>query len=212
MVRPTMNRDSYDAIVRQWDAARIRLSDAELRLLELALDGTGAGDRALDLGCGTGRPIAEYLTSRHLLVTGVDQSARMLEVARRRLPDAELLEARLEDFVPQRGYATAIAWDSLFHVPRVHHEAIFRRLRSVLRPGGRFALTVGGSEHAAFEDPMFGRTFFYDSHPPEVAVGLLEQVGFAVVHSEFLNPPTAGRDRGRVAIVARVAQRRPSRR
>ncbi len=43
--------------------------------------------RTLDVACGTG-----YLT-RHLpgQVTGLDQSERMLEVARRRLPEAELV-------------------------------------------------------------------------------------------------------------------------
>jgi demethylmenaquinone methyltransferase/2-methoxy-6-polyprenyl-1,4-benzoquinol methylase len=44
--------------------------------------------RTLDLACGTG-----FLTA-HLRgeVTGLDQSAQMLEVARRRLPDAELVQ------------------------------------------------------------------------------------------------------------------------
>jgi SAM-dependent methyltransferase len=44
--------------------------------------------RTLDLACGTG-----FLTA-HLggEVTGLDQSARMLEVARRRLPEAELVQ------------------------------------------------------------------------------------------------------------------------
>ncbi len=44
--------------------------------------------RVLDVACGTG-----FLTS-HLRgeVTGIDQSARMLEIARRRLTDARLVE------------------------------------------------------------------------------------------------------------------------
>lgn len=75
-------------------------------------------------------------------------------------------------------------------------------MRSALPRGGRFALTVGGSAQPAFTDTMLGRTFFYDSHPPDAATALLVAAGFAVVHAEFLNLPTGGRDKGRYAIVA----------
>jgi len=44
--------------------------------------------RTLDLACGTGF-LTEHLRGE---VTGLDQSPRMLEVARRRLPEAELVE------------------------------------------------------------------------------------------------------------------------
>ena len=66
-------------------------------------------------------------------------------------------------------------------------------------------LTVGGSDQAAFTDTMFGREFFYDSHPPQTTMALLGDAGFRIVHSEFLNPPTSGRDKGRFAIVAGAA-------
>lgn len=49
----------------------------------------GAGDRVLDLGCGTGED-AVRLASRGVRVTATDQSTRMLEVARRRADDAGL--------------------------------------------------------------------------------------------------------------------------
>lgn len=199
-----MNREAYDAVCAAWDGSRIRLSAEEQRVLDLMRHQAAAGQRVLDLGCGTGRPVAEYLAARGLSITGVDQSPRMLELAQRRLPGEVWVEASLEDYVPAHGYATAVAWDSLFHVPRAHHAAIFRRVRHALAEGGRFALTVGGSEHPAFNDTMFGQTFFYDSHAPAEAQALLREAGFAVVHAEFLNPPTSGHDKGRFAIVARA--------
>ena len=48
---------------------------------------------AVDLGCGTGRPIGEYILERGFLLTGIDQSARMLELARQRLPRGQWLES-----------------------------------------------------------------------------------------------------------------------
>jgi cyclopropane fatty-acyl-phospholipid synthase-like methyltransferase len=204
-----INRESYDAIVADWDAARARLSAAEARILDIVLADVTKGAPVLDLGCGTGRPIAEHLLACGLAVTGVDQSPRMLALARTRLPDATWVEARIEDLVPRGPFAAAVAWDSLFHVPRAHHAGVFGRVRAALTRGGRFALTVGGSDPSGagcaqpgFTDTMFGQTFFYDSHPPEAATALLVAAGFAIVHAEFLSLPTSGRDKGRYAIVA----------
>ncbi len=195
----------YDAIAREWDAVRVSLSEPERRLLELVLGVAPPGSRILDLGCGTGRPIAERALNLGYRVTGIDRSLCMLELARRRLPRGEWVEATIEQYVPVGGFHAAIAWDSVFHIPRERHLGIFKRVRGALRPHSRFLLTVGGSDHPAFTDSMFGHEFFYDSHPPEKALGFLREAGFEIAHSEFLELPTAGRDKGRFAIVAIAA-------
>ena len=201
-----MNRESYDAIAHQWDETRLLLSDAEKRILDLLLEHAPAGANVLDLGCGTGRPIAEYLVSRKFHVTGVDQSTAMLQLARSRLPDQRWILSSLESFEPDGEFAAVIAWDSLFHIPRDEHAGILARVRSIMPLGSRIALTVGGSEHPGFTDTMFGHTFFYDSHSPDVAIALLTGLRFRMIHSEFLNLPTMGRDKGRFAIIAEACE------
>jgi cyclopropane fatty-acyl-phospholipid synthase-like methyltransferase len=197
-----MNRTAYDSIVSDWDAARTELSAHERRLIDLVLEPAEPSSRVLDLGCGTGRPIGEYVLKRGFSLTGIDQSPQMLEVARQRLPEGQWVESALEEFAPVGRYDAAIAWDSMFHIPRMHHMGIFRQIRGVLPLGCRFGLTVAGSEHPPFTDTMFGQRFFYDSHAPDRAIALLGEAGFVVTHSEFLNQPTSGRDKGRFAIVA----------
>lgn len=201
-VGSNLNRESYDAAAQQWDDARQLMSDSEKRIMDVLLQGVPSGANALDLGCGTGRPISEYLVSRELRVTGVDQSAAMLQLARSRMPEQRWILSSLESFEPEGEFVAVIAWDSLFHIPRDEHAAILERVRAVMPPGGRFALTVGGSEHPAFTDTMFGQTFFYDSHSPEPAMALLDGLRFRIILGEFLNLPTAGRDKGRFAMVA----------
>jgi demethylmenaquinone methyltransferase/2-methoxy-6-polyprenyl-1,4-benzoquinol methylase len=90
-------KDYYDARAPEYDEWYLGLGrfdglerprwDEELHELE-AVVASLAPACVLDVACGTG-----FLT-RHLrgTVTGLDQSARMLEVARERLPEADLVQ------------------------------------------------------------------------------------------------------------------------
>jgi len=199
-----VNRTSYNAIAEAWDAARTSFHGRERSYLDVFLDGLPAQSHILDLGCGTGRPIAEYILARGHHVTGVDQASTLLELARLRLPQETWIESRIEDFEPAQAFAGVVCWDALFHIERSIHERLLSRIANILGVGGRLMLTVGGSDHPAFTDTMFGETFFYDSLPPQRVLSLLEEHGFEMRVSEFMNPPTSGRDKGRYAIVARL--------
>lgn len=200
-----MNRESYDAIAEQWEHHRVQLTTREAQILPMVTQGLAPKSTLLDLGCGTGQPVATFFAEAGFHIVGVDQSPSMLAFAKRRLPAHQWLLGTLEDFPPAEHIAAVVAWDSLFHVPRDRHADIFRRVRGTLPVGGRFALTVGGSEHPAFTDVMFGHTFFYDSFPPTQVVALLEAAGFRLVHQAYLNQPDGARDKGRLALVVAAA-------
>lgn len=201
-----MNRDGYDSIASQWDTARSKFSGREIEYLDAFLDGLTVPSGILDLGCGTGRPIAESLLERGHRVTGVDQSAGMLELARKRLPAGIWIESRIEDFESAEPYDGIVCWDAMFHIERGCHDYLIHRMAGMLVAGGRLMLSFGGSDHPAFTDTMYGETFFYDSHPPEVELEILRSSGFELLISEFTNVPDGGRDKGRYVVVARLAK------
>lgn len=196
------NRASYDAIAPSWDAARVAFYGRERDYLDALLDGLTVPSRVLDLGCGTGRPIAEHLLALGHDVTGVDQAEALLALARARFPRGRWVHATIEDYTVTERFDAIVCWDALFHIERAFHAELFARFASWLRGGGRLMVTFGGSDHPAFTDTMFGETFFYDSHPPETELALLADAGFRPIVSEFMNPPTSGRDKGRYAVVA----------
>lgn len=121
------------------------LGQAVLERLPLAGDET-----VLDAGCGSGR-ITEQLIARlpRGRVIGVDVSESMVAAARRRLGSAaevrraDLLE--LEELERELGEERmdAILSTATFHWI-ADHEALFRSLHGVLRPGGRLVAQCGG--------------------------------------------------------------------
>lgn len=97
-----------------------------------------AGDdlHVLDAGCGTGRLVGP-LQELGLVVTGVDLSPGMLEVARSVHPEVELAEADLRrmPFEDDR-FAGVVAWYSLINCPAGDLAQALSELARVLRPDG----------------------------------------------------------------------------
>lgn len=204
MVR-SMNRTAYNAISSHWDTARASFHGREQAYLDTFLVGLSPGSTIVDAGCGTGRPMAEYVIARGHRIMGIDQSEKLLSKARARFPAEHWIHAALETYPFEEPCHGVICWDAIFHVDRKHHAAILERTARCLVAGGHLMLTIGGSVHPAFTDSMFGETFFYDSFPPQTVLRMLGDLGLSPLISEFTDMPTPGRDKGRYAIVAKKA-------
>jgi SAM-dependent methyltransferase len=128
-------RDHLEDIERShfWFPARTRLL---LTVLERA---GGPRESALELGCGTGGFLAE-LTARYQTVVGVDAYAESLERARRRAPDAVLVQADAcrTSFI-EPGFDLVAALDVLEHLdPR----ALLDEARRLAAPRGWLLVSV----------------------------------------------------------------------
>ena len=100
------------------------------------------GQSILDLGIGTGN-LAERFAHRGCLISGLDYSVRMLELARRKLPQSVLLQADLRQDLPRElgGPYDRIVSAYVFH----HFELPFKiallvRLMQLLKSNGRMVI------------------------------------------------------------------------
>ena len=198
----------YDLIADQWHAQKRAQGYIKraLSYVDRIVEDLPRGAKVLDLGCGNGEPVAKHLVERGFRVTGVDESEQMLKFARQTVPEAELIHADMLTVELAGTFDAAIAWDSMFHVGRKHHAAIYRKLANALRSGGRVLLSVGGSaptetEGEGFTSEMFGQTFYYSGFAPKVARELIEAAGFEIELWEVDDPTS----RGHIAVIARKA-------
>jgi trans-aconitate 2-methyltransferase len=136
---------------RDWDGGTYdRVADPMTRWGTAVLDRLPlAGDeRVLDAGCGSGR-VTEQLLERlqHGRVVALDGSPSMIEAARERLARfgdrVEYVVADLGRPLPIEGAVDAVLSTATFHWVS-DHDALFRNLAAVLRPGGWLVAQCGG--------------------------------------------------------------------
>lgn len=98
------------------------------------------GERLLDVGCGPGT-VSAAAAARGARVTAVDTEQSMVDVVRRRLPDAAVLLGALPRL--PLADATADVATANFVINHVGDpRAALAELRRVLRPGGRIGVTI----------------------------------------------------------------------
>jgi cyclopropane fatty-acyl-phospholipid synthase-like methyltransferase len=186
---------AYDRAADKWRATRPEALHPNLaRLLEMALARVPFDARVLDVGCGAGVPLTRELVSRGYRTTGLDFSRQQLKIARRELPTANLVFGDVRTVASSElgsPFDFIVAWDSVFHVPRLDHEAVFARFRSWLVSGGTILLSLGGSA-GEFTSEMLGETFSYSGYEPAESLRLIERAGLSVLHSEIDDPQSRG--------------------
>jgi trans-aconitate 2-methyltransferase len=186
-------------MTRDWDAAAYdRLPIPMTRWGEQVADRLDLrGDETvLDAGCGTGQVTARLLdrvpSGR---VIALDGSASMIQRARSRLGQ-DRVEYLVHDLllpIPIEP-VDAVLSTATFHWI-LDHDALFRNLAAVLRPGGQLEAQCGGAGNIASirravgalgHDVTMGKLFA----SPEDTAGRLEAVGFVDVRCWLHDEPT----------------------
>ncbi|WP_052249442.1 class I SAM-dependent methyltransferase [Tateyamaria sp. ANG-S1] len=165
----------YDRQAAVYDARRSRaLFEARwLARFAVALPG---GARVLDLGCGTGDPIARWFMAEGFSVTGVDFSEPMLAIARERWPEGDWRQADMRVLDLGETFDGIIAWNSFFHLTAEAQRDCISRMAAHLEPGGSLMLTVGPSAGEA-EGTVGDEAVYHASLSPAGYATCLEENG-----------------------------------
>jgi predicted TPR repeat methyltransferase len=150
------------------------------------------GASVLDLGCGSGEPIAQYLSESGYVVTGVDSSTAMIGLCRARLPYATWIVADMRSIHLGQRFAGIMAWDSFFHLTQDDQRRMFAVFRDHVEPGGALMFTSGPAAGEAI-GAYRGDPLYHASLDSMEYRRLLDSHGFKVVRHVVEDPDCGGR-------------------
>jgi SAM-dependent methyltransferase len=181
--------DLYERHARAYDADRSR-SLQERAWLDRFLGHVPAGGTVLDVGCGSGEPIARYLIDRGIGVVGVDASPSMIDLCRARFPDSEWLVIDMRELELERRFEGTLAWDSFFHLGIEDQREMLSRFARHARPGAPLMFTSGPAEGEAIGS-CFGESLYHASLSIDEYQRLLRANGF-VLKEQVTRDPECG--------------------
>ncbi len=182
----------YARHAQSFDRARVG-STMEMSYLQAASQLAPAPGKVLDIGCGSGEPIARYFIEHGYQVIGVDAVNEMLAIARTRFPEMNWRQQdmRCLDLVDR--FDIVIAWDSFFHLPPDDQRLMFEKFRRHTAPRGVLMFTSGLIEGEAVGGDMFGDLLYHASLDSAEYARLLNGVGYDVVKHSVEDPHCGGR-------------------
>jgi ubiquinone/menaquinone biosynthesis C-methylase UbiE len=177
----------YD-IIASWFSQQTELIEKDY--LDELIGHIPVEGNVLDLGCGTGKPILQYLISKNINVTGVDASKEMLCIAKINFPETELLLQDMRFLDLNKKFDAIIAWHSFFHLPIIDQPAMFGLFENYLNPNG-ILLFTSGTELGEAWGINGGEDLFHASLSSDEYEQLLNKHNFKVL-KHIISDPNCG--------------------
>lgn len=134
----------FDGLAENWDAEMIKSQEKIKKILDIAE--VTEGKTVLDIGCGTGVLIPDYLARSAEKCVAVDISPKMLEIAKNKFREYDNLEflcADAEEFSFPEDFDCIVIYNAFPHF--VNPTILFENLSECLEFDGRITVAHGMS-------------------------------------------------------------------
>ncbi len=178
----------YDKIAKNYLKQLRSNSDANqdtIKYLNLLIKYLPEKAKVLDLGCGAGVPATKIL-AQHYQVTGVDISAKQLELAQQNVPSATFIQSDILNLNFQlNSFDAIVSLYTIFHIPRKYHSQIIAKIHNFLKPGGYLLVTMGTENMAEIvADNWLGGPTYWSFFDTKTNLKMVKQAGFKIITSK----------------------------
>lgn len=129
--------------IAHWFAQNRSTELMEKSYLDQLIGSLPTNGTVLDVGCGTGKPILEYLIGRDVNSIGLDASSVMLDIAKANFPQEAFILQDMRLLNLDRKFDAIIAWHSFFHLPAADQREMFGLFKKHLNLNGILLFTSG---------------------------------------------------------------------
>lgn len=166
----------FNRLAPRWDAEMIR-SDRKIGLI-LDHAGVREGKHILDVACGTGVLIPDYLSRNVASVTAIDIAPEMAKICKEKFPqeNVRVICGDVEETAFDRQFDCIMVYNAFPHFPEP--ENLIRTLSVLLAPGGTLTIAHGMSRHDI--------DHHHEGTASKVSIGLMHEDALAAMMRKYL--------------------------
>jgi SAM-dependent methyltransferase len=166
----------YERHAAAWDEDRARAAWNDKPWHDRFIAMLPKSASVLDLGCGSGNPVARNMAAHGLKITGVDSSP----TCRDRLPGHIWIVGDMRALSLKQSFQGILAWDSFFHLKPADQRKMFEVFREHAAPFAVLMFNAGPS-HGEAIGSYRGDPLYHASLDPAEYARLLDGIGFKIV-------------------------------
>ena len=133
----------YNSIADWIDDHRCKDLSLEKHYIHFIQKNIPTHGKILDVGCGTGVPIAQFFIDHGYCVTGIDASIKMIERCKKQFPNQQWILSDMRTFISDEEFDLVIAWHSFFHLPHDDQRTTLKLFTTFLEKNGLLVFTSG---------------------------------------------------------------------
>ena len=168
--------DFFDRLAPDWDSNMVRHEEKISAILDFS--GVRENVKVLDVACGTGVLIPDYLARNVNKVIGVDVSPAMIEIARAKFSDTRVsfINGDIEELSFQELFHCCVVYNAFPHFPEPGR--LIKTLSSLLKAGGRLTIAHGMSREKI--------NAHHSESAGSVSLGLISETELAGIMGQYL--------------------------
>lgn len=146
-------KETYNKIAEDWHSDH-KKDDWWIKGTDKYISFLRKGDLILDVGCAGGIK-SKYLLDRGMNVLGIDFSEKMIEIAKREIPNGvfivkDLADIKTLDYMFDGIFMQAV----LLHIPKIKAKEMIQIAITKLKQGGFFYIGVKSNTHGGADEQI----------------------------------------------------------
>jgi 2-polyprenyl-3-methyl-5-hydroxy-6-metoxy-1,4-benzoquinol methylase len=135
---------------RYWATWGLVVEETHRAYLQKFLERVPPGGMILSAACGAGRFDGMLLEAGHSVV-GIDQSVRLLALAKEHFPEVQYQKMALQEMRFRETFDGVICMDAMEHICPEDYPGVLRGFQEALKPGGVLYFTADREEEPDFD-------------------------------------------------------------